>query len=100
LQHPDSYSSTHLYVIRLQLEKISKSKLQIFEALQAKGIGVSLHYIPIHIQPYYQGMGFKIGDFPKAEEYYAQAISLPIHQTLGRKQQRYITQTLRIFLGA
>ena len=55
-QHPDSYSGLHLYVIRLQVDKINKTHRQVFEALREQGIGVNLHYIPVHSQPYYQVM--------------------------------------------
>lgn len=77
-QPSDSYSGMHLYVIRLETEKLSKSHKQIFKELREAGIGVNLHYIPIHTQPWYQKMGFKKGDYPKAEQYYAQAITLPM----------------------
>lgn len=93
-QHPDSYSSFHLYVIRLQLDKISKSHRQVFEALREQGIGVNLHYIPVHTQPYYRRIGFKEGDFPEAERYYAEAISLPLFPQLTEKQQDRIVETL------
>lgn len=93
-QHPDSYSGLHLYVIRLQLDKIGKSHRQIFEALRAQGIGVNLHYIPVHTQPYYQSMGFKCGDFPQAEGYYREAISLPIFQTMTEEQQVQVVTAL------
>lgn len=86
-QHPDSYSGLHLYAIRLQLDKISKTHRQVFEALRELGIGVNLHYIPVHTQPYYQRMGFKAGDFPEAQRYYAEAISLPMFQTMSEEQQ-------------
>jgi UDP-4-amino-4,6-dideoxy-N-acetyl-beta-L-altrosamine transaminase len=94
-QHPDSYSGLHLYVIRLQLEKITKTHRQVFEELRERGIGVNLHYIPVYMQPYYQSMGFKVGDFPHAEKYYAEAISLPIHQTLSNEQQDQVVDLLR-----
>lgn len=86
-QHPDSYSGLHLYAIRLQLDKISKTHRQVFEALRELGIGVNLHYIPVHTQPHYQRMGFKAGDFPEAQRYYAEAISLPMFQTMSEEQQ-------------
>lgn len=86
-QHPDSYSGLHLYVIRLELEKISKSHREVFESLREQGIGVNLHYIPVHTQPYYARMGFNIGDFPQAEAYYREAISLPMFQTMTLEQQ-------------
>ena len=86
-QHPDSYSGMHLYVIRLQLDKVAGTHRQVFEALRELGIGVNLHYIPVHTQPYYQRMGFKPGDFPEAQRYYAEAISLPMFQTMTEAQQ-------------
>lgn len=97
-QHPDNYSSFHLYVIRLQLGKIKKTHRQIFELLREAEIGVNLHYIPVHTQPYYQRMGFKIGDFPLSELYYSEAISLPIFQTLENYQQDTIVNTLKDIL--
>lgn len=99
LQHLDSYSAYHLYVIRLQLNKISRSHLQVFEALRAKNIMVNLHYIPIHTQPYYQSMGFKQGDYPKAEQYYREAISLPMYSRLTDAEQDYVVSSLREAMG-
>jgi UDP-4-amino-4,6-dideoxy-N-acetyl-beta-L-altrosamine transaminase len=97
-QHPDSYSGLHLYVIRLQLDKISKTHRQVFEALREQGIGVNLHYIPVHTHPHYQRMGFRLGDFPQAEQYYAEAISLPMFQTLSDEQQVKVVDLLRKML--
>lgn len=93
-QHPDSYSGLHLYVIRLQLDKIGKTHLEVFESLRQQGIGVNLHYIPVHLQPYYQTMGFKRGDYPEAERYYAEAISLPMFQTMSLEQQDTVLAAL------
>lgn len=93
-QHPDSYSGLHLYVIRMQLDKISQTHRQVFESLRAKGIGVNLHYIPVHIQPYYQRMGFKAGDYPEAEGYYAEAISLPMYAGLSESDQDAVLTVL------
>jgi UDP-4-amino-4,6-dideoxy-N-acetyl-beta-L-altrosamine transaminase len=94
-QHPDSYSAYHLYVVRLQLDRIQPSHRQVFEALRAKDIMVNLHYIPVHTQPYYQNMGFKIGDFPEAEQYYREAISIPMHVNLTEAEQVFVVNTLR-----
>ncbi len=99
-QHPDSYSGLHLYVIRLQLDKIGKTHRQAFEALRELGIGVNLHYIPVHTQPYYQRMGFGSGDFPEAERYYAEAISLPMFQTMSEAQQDEVVAAVRKVLEA
>ncbi|MCQ4326591.1 UDP-4-amino-4,6-dideoxy-N-acetyl-beta-L-altrosamine transaminase [Stutzerimonas stutzeri] len=93
-QHPDSYSGLHLYVIRLQLEKIDKTHRQVFESLREQGVGVNLHYIPVHTQPYYQHMGFRAGDFPQAEQYYREAISLPMFPAMSEEQQDQVTAAL------
>ena len=93
-QHPDSYSGLHLYVIRLQVDKIRRTHREVFEQLRAQGIGVNLHYIPIHTQPYYQRMGFKVGDFPEAERYYTQAISLPMYAGLSLDEQSLVVAAL------
>ena len=98
-QHPDSYSGLHLYVVRLKLDQISKSHLNVFNALRAKGILVNLHYIPVHTQPYYQAMGFKKGDFPEAESYYREAISLPMYPMLTDAQQDEVVAALKEALG-
>lgn len=92
-QHPDSYSGLHLYVIRLQGAS-KKSHREVFEALRAAGVGVNLHYIPVHTQPYYRQLGFNPGGFPEAEKYYAEAISLPMYPQLGASDQRYICKVL------
>ncbi|MDN0075825.1 UDP-4-amino-4,6-dideoxy-N-acetyl-beta-L-altrosamine transaminase [Crenobacter sp. SG2303] len=94
-QHPDSYSGLHLYVIRLRRDKLDKSHRQVFESLRERGIGVNLHYIPVHTQPYYQRMGFLPGDFPQAESYYREAISLPMFQTMTESQQNQVIAALR-----
>lgn len=98
--HPDGYSGLHLYVIRLNLDKIDKTHRQVFECLRDEGIGVNLHYIPVHMQPHYKRMGFKVGDFVEAERYYAEAISLPMFQTLTEGQQDEVVAALRKVLAA
>ena len=97
-QHPDGYSGLHLYVIRLRLDQIDKTHREVFDSLRALGIGVNLHYIPVHTQPYYRKMGFKPGDFPEAERYYAEAISLPMFQTMNEAQQNEVVAALRSIL--
>ncbi len=94
-QHPDSHSGLHLYVIRLQLGKISISHREVFDSLRLQGIGVNLHYIPVHTQPYFCRMGFKIGDFQMAESYYADAISLPMYSTMTEAQQDVVVAALQ-----
>jgi UDP-4-amino-4,6-dideoxy-N-acetyl-beta-L-altrosamine transaminase len=94
-QHMDSYSGMHLYVIRLKLDMIGSTHLQVFEALRVAGIGVNLHYIPVHRQPYYEGLGFKAGYCPEAEQYYAEAISLPMYTGLTEAQQDKVIEAIR-----
>jgi UDP-4-amino-4,6-dideoxy-N-acetyl-beta-L-altrosamine transaminase len=98
-QDPSSYSSFHLYVIRLQLNKLCKSRLNIFEAMRERGIGVNVHYIPIYKQPYYQFMGFNAANYPNAEAYYAEAMSLPIFPKLVKSQQIEVVSALCEIIG-
>jgi len=71
-------SGWHLYMIRLTLSEISKTRRQVFESLKKQSIGVNVHYIPVHLQPDYQKLGFSAGMFPEAERYYEEAITLPM----------------------
>ncbi len=93
-------SAWHLYVIRLQRERIGVAHREVFEALRTAGIGVNLHYIPVHLQPYYRELGFAEGDFPEAERYYAEAISLPMYPGLSDEQQDYVVAQLRRILNS
>jgi UDP-4-amino-4,6-dideoxy-N-acetyl-beta-L-altrosamine transaminase len=94
-QHPSTYSAFHLYVVRLKLDRIGKSHRQVFEELRALGILVNLHYIPVHTQPYYAGIGFRPGDFPEAERYYGESISLPMYSSLSEQDQDRVVAALR-----
>jgi len=98
-QQADTDSSWHLYVIRLHLERISKTHRQVFEELRANGIGVQLHYIPVPTQPYYQELGFKAGYCPEAERYYGEAISLPMFAAMTDADQDRVVGTLTKILG-
>lgn len=89
-QHPDSYSGLHLYVIRVPQSRANWSRREVFDRLRAAGIGVNVHYIPVHTQPYYRAMGFRPGDYPEAERYYAEAISLPMFPTMTDAQQEQV----------
>ncbi|OGT44929.1 MAG: UDP-4-amino-4,6-dideoxy-N-acetyl-beta-L-altrosamine transaminase [Gammaproteobacteria bacterium RIFCSPHIGHO2_12_FULL_38_11] len=89
LQHHLDQSSWHLYVIQVA------DRSSIFKQLREAGIGVQVHYIPVHTQPYYQKMGFKHGDFPHAEQYYAQAITLPLYYDLTNEDQDFVIHTLK-----
>jgi len=94
-QHPDSDSAYHLYVIRLQLDQSHATHRQVAESLRERGIGVNLHYIPVHTQPYYRQFGFKPGDYPEAEKYYAEALSIPMHPTLTDDDRAQVVDALR-----
>ena len=85
-------SAWHLYVVRLDPTNCRVAQKQVFVRLLDARVGVNLHYIPVHLQPYYQQLGFKAGDFPEAETYYAQAISLPLYPDLSDAQQDYIAR--------
>ncbi len=93
-QHPDSHSALHLYVIRLKLGAMKTTHREVFERMRAEGIGVNLHYIPVYRQPYYAQMGFRPEDFPNAERYYAEAITLPIFPGLTVIQQGEVVRRL------
>lgn len=80
-------SSWHLYVVRMNDPKRHRA---VFGDLRDMGIGVNLHYIPVHLQPYYRQLGFQPGDFPNAEDYYSRAISLPLHAGLTVQQQEEV----------
>jgi UDP-4-amino-4,6-dideoxy-N-acetyl-beta-L-altrosamine transaminase len=90
----DAESAWHLYPVRVQLDALHSDQAQIFSALRAAGIGVNLHYIPVHLQPFYRQLGFADGDFPEAERYYRQAISLPLYPDMTDEQQEQVVQAL------
>ena len=98
-QSKDSYSAMHLYPIQIDLGKAIKSREQIFNQLRKDGIGVNVHYIPIHTQPQYQKFGFKDGDFPVSEFYYSKAISIPLTNVMELKQQDKVINSLEKTLG-
>jgi UDP-4-amino-4,6-dideoxy-N-acetyl-beta-L-altrosamine transaminase len=95
---PETESAWHLYVVRLRLDEISLNHRHVFEGLRAAGIGVNLHYVPVHLQPYYRDLGFTQGDYPQAERYYAEAISLPMFPSLSDDQQDYVVGQLQRLL--
>ncbi|WP_323147793.1 UDP-4-amino-4,6-dideoxy-N-acetyl-beta-L-altrosamine transaminase [Pseudomonas oryzihabitans] len=88
-------SAWHLFPIRVD----GGQRAHVFAGMRAAGIGVNLHYIPVHLQPYYRALGFAPGDFPEAERYYAQALSLPLYADLSEAQQDRVVQTLATLLN-
>lgn len=94
-RNPANQSALHLYPIQVQPES-GKTRQQIFDYLRAHDIGVNVHYIPVHTQPYYrQRFGFKPGDFPNAETYYSRAISLPLYFSLSEDEQDTVVAMLK-----
>lgn len=97
-QHPDGASAWHLYVVRLQLDRLGVTHRQVFEAMRDQGIGVNLHYIPVHTQPYYQTMGFDWGLFPESEKYFQEAITLPLFPAMTEVEQDQAVEALKRIL--
>ena len=98
-QHSYAHSAFHLYVIRLKLDKIKKTRREVFELLRKNEIGVNVHYIPVHTQPYYRRLGFSYGQFPEAEKYYEEAITIPLYPSMSENEQDYVVETLRDVLS-
>ena len=94
-QDMDSYSALHLYPIQIQIEKVKNTRKEIFEALRKNGVGVNVHYIPVHTQPYYENIGFKKGDFPNVERYYESTISIPLFHAMTFEQQDQVIVALK-----
>jgi UDP-4-amino-4,6-dideoxy-N-acetyl-beta-L-altrosamine transaminase len=94
----DRVSAWHLYAVEIDAARTARSRAAVFQALRDARIGVNVHYIPIHTQPYYAALGFARGDFPVAERYYAQALSLPLFPALSADQQQYVVDSLRTAL--
>jgi UDP-4-amino-4,6-dideoxy-N-acetyl-beta-L-altrosamine transaminase len=92
-QHPSSYSAFHLYVVQVCNDS-AIDRNSLINALRDAGISPNVHYIPIHLQPYYTDMGFKEGDFPTSEAYYRSALSLPLHTNLTDSEQTHIIETI------
>jgi UDP-4-amino-4,6-dideoxy-N-acetyl-beta-L-altrosamine transaminase len=90
-----SYSALHLYPIQIDASKTNKNRAKIFNVLRENYIGVNVHYIPVHTQPYYTKMGFKSGDFPISESYYSKAISLPLFPQLSFGDQETVVAALK-----
>ncbi|MBR9896592.1 MAG: UDP-4-amino-4,6-dideoxy-N-acetyl-beta-L-altrosamine transaminase [Gammaproteobacteria bacterium] len=92
-QNADSYSSYHLYVVRID-SLTDKQHADLVTNLREQGIFAHVHYIPIHMQPYYKNLGFKLGDFPNAEHYYQQAVTLPLFPDLTLEEVEQVVDTL------
>ena len=91
----DSSSAYHLYIIRLQNSQRKSDRKTVLEALRDKDIQAHVHYIPLHTQPYYQQFGFKEGDFPEAEKYYSEVMTLPIYSAMSNAEQDTVVRELK-----
>lgn len=96
----ESRSALHLYVIRLQLDRIVCTHREVFERMRRSGVGVNLHYIPVHTQPWYVRMGFQPDAFPQAMTYYREAITLPLYPDLTQAAQQAVATALRQAVSA
>lgn len=91
-------SAWHLYAVELDPARARATRAEVFARMREAGIGVNVHYIPVHLQPYYERQGFRRGDFPAAEDYYANAISLPLFPAMTHAQQDKVVAELRTAL--
>jgi dTDP-4-amino-4,6-dideoxygalactose transaminase len=93
-------SAWHLYPIRLSFRKDIETKRKgLFNRLRKKGIGVQVHYIPVHMQPYYRkNLGYSPGDYPNAEDYYRRTLSIPLYPTMARREVYYVIEKLKEIL--
>ncbi len=94
LPPPSAHSAWHLYILRLA-ECARLSRRALFDALRAANIGVNVHYIPVHLQPYYRDLGFEPGDYPESEAYYAGAVTVPLYPKLTEDQQNSVVAVIR-----
>ncbi len=95
---PENRSAFHLYVVRMTGSSPGKSHRQVYEELRSRGIGVNLHYAPVHLQPYYRQLGFNRGQYPEAEAYADTALTLPLYPTMTDSQQDSVVAALRASL--
>lgn len=98
-QSPKIYSSYHLYPIVIKNNKNEKKQKELYNELRNNNIGVNIHYIPVHLHPYYERLGFKKNDFPQAESFYKNAISIPMYSKLTKNDQEYVIEILRKILS-
>ena len=98
-QHPDTYSGLHLYIIRVKNNKKGITHKQLFEKLRNAGILVNLHYIPVYRHPYYEAIGFDKKEFPNAESYYSEAISIPMFANLTESDQQFVIDAIKKPVG-
>ena len=91
----ENRSAFHVYVVRLKPSATDKAHRRVFESLRQRSIGVNLHYMPVHLQPYYRGLGFAPGQYPEAEAHGKEAITLPMYSALTDQQQDQVVDSLQ-----
>jgi UDP-4-amino-4,6-dideoxy-N-acetyl-beta-L-altrosamine transaminase len=91
-------SAYHLYIVKLQQDH-PLGRRKLYDHLRSRGIGVNVHYIPVHLQPFYRSLGFSPGDFPEAEKYYRNAISIPLYPNLSENDQDVVVNSIREFMS-
>jgi UDP-4-amino-4,6-dideoxy-N-acetyl-beta-L-altrosamine transaminase len=91
---PENRSAYHIYVVRLRPDKVRVSRRQVFDRMRARGIGVNVHYTPVHLQPYYRDLGFEVGNYPESEAYGEEAITLPLYYGLTDSMQDQVIDAL------
>ena len=94
----DVRSAWHLYVVRIRPDA-GVDRATVFARMREAGIGVNVHYIPVHLQPYYRALGFRAGDFPQAERYYEEALTLPLYPGLTDAEQDSVVHALEAALA-
>ena len=97
-QKTNQYSAFHLYVVRLKLQKTKLNQKMVFDSLKKQGVLVNLHYIPVYRQPYFEKMGFEAGYCPNAEDYFTEAVTLPLYPGLTEVQQAQVASALEMSL--
>lgn len=91
----ESDTVRHLYIIQLNLDLLKCTRREVFEALQAEGVGVNVHYIPVYSFPYYQKLGYKMGECPNAEKLYERIISIPLYYSLTDEEQNKVIEAVK-----
>lgn len=91
----EARSSWHIYIVRIDFTRVKRDKKKIFKEMRERGVALNLHYIPVHMQPYYRGLGFQNGDFPVSEKYYSEAFTLPLYYELTDEQQGEVVTLLK-----
>ena len=91
----DTVPSWHIYIVRVDFNRVKKTKQEIFDAMKKKGVALNLHYIPVHTQPYYEQFGARAEDCPEAMRYYAEAFTLPLYVGLSDDKQGEVIKALK-----